>query len=355
MKTGMKSLIPLAMVLNLMGLSALGAGEAAVPPQSIQVSGPKALLGAAQAETTGKIRLEGEPKNALGNWVDAKDTVSWRVECPEAVRMDAVLTLACAPGSGGSEVEIACGSSTARAKVFETKDRADFVPVPMGPLDLPKGVSQIVLRALSKPEAAQGVMNIRSLSLEKGFADLFDGKSLKGWMGSVEGYAVKDGFIYCIPEKGGNLLTAKEYSDFDLRFEFRLYPGANNGLGIRTPSASVDAAYEGMEIQILDDRHPMYKDIQPWQAHGSIYNVAAAKRDRLRKCGEWNVEQVIADGRHIVVILNGDVIVDANLDDVKDPEVLKRHPGLARKSGYIGFLGHGTQVDIRNIRLKELK
>jgi hypothetical protein len=132
-----------------------------------------------------------------------------------------------------------------------------------------------------------------------------------------------------------------------------LTPGANNGLGIRTPNKG-DAAYVGMELQILDDSAEVYKNIQPWQHHGSIYNVVASKPGYLKPVGEWNSEEVIADGRRIVVKLNGEVIVDANLDDVKDPETLKKHPGLQNTKGHIGFLGHGSPLAFRNIRIKEL-
>ena len=62
----------------------------------------------------------------------------------------------------------------------------------------------------------------------------------------------------------------------------------------------------------------------------------------------------MADGRRIRVTLNGVIILDANLDIVQEPEVLKKHPGLTRSSGHIGFLGHGTRVEFRNIRLREL-
>jgi hypothetical protein len=79
-----------------------------------------------------------------------------------------------------------------------------------------------------------------------------------------------------------------------------------------------------------------------------------AKRGYQNPVGQWNEEEIIAVGRHIKVKLNGVKIVDADLDDVKDPEVLKKHPGLANKSGHIGFLGHGTRVEFRNMRIKDL-
>src|SRR5687768_17608675 len=66
----------------------------------------------------------------------------------------------------------------------------------------------------------------------EGFVALFDGKSLDGWQGAVTGYVVEDGKLVCLKEKGGNLYTDKEYGDFVLRFDFKLTPGANNGLGI---------------------------------------------------------------------------------------------------------------------------
>lgn len=194
---------------------------------------------------------------------------------------------------------------------------------------------------------------------EEGFVSLFNGKDMTGWVGNTKGYyADGKGNMICDPTKGGggNVYTEKEYSNFIIRFEFKLSPGANNGLGIRTPR-DVDAAYKGMELQIIDDTSEKYKSIQPWQRHGSIYGVAAAKPGHLKPVGEWNSEEVIADGRHITVKLNGATIVDVeNLDTWKFESEHKRddHPGLKNEKGFIGFCGHGDPLEFRNIRIKEL-
>lgn len=185
------------------------------------------------------------------------------------------------------------------------------------------------------------------------FVPLFNGKDLTGWVGDRDGYAVENGELICKP--GGNLYTEKEYGDFIFRFEFQLTPGGNNGLAVRAPIGG--GAYNGMELQILDDPADEYKDLQPYQYHGSIYGIVPAKRGALKPTGEWNQQEVIAKGRRITVILNGETIVDADLDEAtKDgPMDQKEHKGLDREKGHLGFLGHGTIVKFRNIEIKELK
>jgi hypothetical protein len=191
-----------------------------------------------------------------------------------------------------------------------------------------------------------------------GLTSLFNGKDLAGWKlvgREGRGYIVEDGLLECPADGGGNLFTEKEYANFIFRFEFKLEEGSNNGIGIRAPYEG-DAAYQGMEIQILDHDAPMYRGkLHPAQYHGSIYDVVPAKTGFLKPTGQWNSEQIIANGRQIQVTLNGHVIVDANLDSVTDPAILNKHPGLARSSGHVGFLGHGpARVWFRNVRIQEL-
>jgi hypothetical protein len=190
-----------------------------------------------------------------------------------------------------------------------------------------------------------------------GFDLLFNGKNLTGWQGNKKGYVVKDGTIVVEPKLGGgNLYTAKEYGDFIMRFEFKLTPGANNGLGIRTP-LNVNAAYEGMELQILDNTAAKYNNLKPYQFHGSIYGVVPAKVGYLKPVGDWNYEEVIAKGNQITVNLNGTTIVDADIKKASTPKTMdgNKHPGLKRKKGFIAFCGHGDKLAFRNLRIKALK
>jgi hypothetical protein len=184
-----------------------------------------------------------------------------------------------------------------------------------------------------------------------GFVSLFDGKTLDAWQGAVAGYVIEDGAMVCKP--GGNVYTKKEYANFVLRFEFKLPPAGNNGVGVRAPTQG-DAAYAGMEIQILDSEHPKYKDLHDYQYHGSIYGVVPAKRGFLKPTGEWNSEEIVADGSHIKVTLNGTVITDADISKIDKTADGKEHPGLHNAKGYIGWLGHGDPVAFRHVRIKEL-
>ena len=192
---------------------------------------------------------------------------------------------------------------------------------------------------------------------EPGFVSIFDGRTLDGWKLAGQkgrGYLAENGLLVCPADGGGNLFTIKEYANFTLRFEFRLFEGSNNGIGIRAPYEG-DAAYQGMEIQILDDGAARYQGrLRPAQYNGSVYDVIPAKQGFKKPTGQWNQEEITAKGRQITVVLNGTTILDADLDSVRDPSVVAKHPGLARPSGHIGLLGHGTRVEFRNFRIREL-
>ena len=232
------------------------------------------------------------------------------------------------------------------------------IPIfPKGPIELQAHGTDLAFRDIFVKEISEKDYNLTPEEKSAGFIALFNGRNLNGWVGDTVAYGVEDGMIVTIPSKGtiGNLYTQKEYADFNIKFEFLLTPAANNGLGIRAPLTG-DAAYVGMELQILDNTAPVYADLQPYQYHGSVYGVIPAKTGYIKPLGEWNYEDVFVKGTQVKIILNGTVILDGDIANARDNGAMdhNQHPGLKNKTGHIGFLGHGSLVKFRNIRIKDL-
>jgi HEAT repeat protein len=232
------------------------------------------------------------------------------------------------------------------------------IPIfPTGPIELQAHGTDLAFRDIYVREISEKEFNLTPEEKSEGFKALFNGRNLNGWVGDTIAYGVEDGLLVTIPSKGniGNLYTKKEYADFIIRFEFQLTPAANNGVGIRAPLTG-DAAYVGMELQILDDTDPVYANLQLYQYHGSVYGVIPSRRGYLKALGDWNYEEVTAKGTRIKIVLNGTTIVDGDIAGPRDNGTMdhKDHPGLKNKIGHIGFLGHGSLVKFRNIRIKDL-
>lgn len=207
----------------------------------------------------------------------------------------------------------------------------------------------IFLREIPAEEANA---HLRESSPE--FKAIFNGKSLKGWMGARENYIVSEGTISCREGQGGTLYTQDKYEDFVAQLDFRLPPGGNNGLAIRYPGTG-RAHIDGFsELQVLDSEHPKYANLHPTQYHGSVYSLVPAKRGYLRPTGEWNYQKVTVKGSTIKVELNGFAILDADLSKVTESKDGEVPPGVDVRSGYFGFAGHNDAVAFRNISIKRL-
>lgn len=187
-----------------------------------------------------------------------------------------------------------------------------------------------------------------------GFETAFNGKDFSGWAGPTDQYEINDGILRCKPKSGGTIYTEKEYSDFSVRFDFKLPPAGNNGLAIRYPGKG-DTAYVGMcELQVLDNTASNYANLDSRQYHGSAYGMAAAARGYLRPQGEWNFQQVTVVGSTIKVELNGNLILNTDLSKIEKFLDDKPHPGKDRTSGHFGFAGHNDPVEFRNVSIKDL-
>ncbi len=218
------------------------------------------------------------------------------------------------------------------------------------------GALLLATAAWLAPASAAGDAAGQRAEEEPGFEALFNGENLDGWQlrrVQRKGFVVEDGLLVCPEGSGGYLFTTQQYADFVFRFAFRMKEGANSGVAIRSPLLDRKPAYEGIEIQILDNPRFLGK-LRPTQYHGSIYDVVPAKLGALKPVGQWNEQEIVCRGRRITVKVNGKVVVDADLGKIDDRAVLEKHPGLKRPRGHLGLLGHGDRVEFRDLRIKQL-
>ena len=183
------------------------------------------------------------------------------------------------------------------------------------------------------------------------FREVLTPDSIPGWeikKGS-DVWTVQDGVLHCGSGGktwGGGIGTVAEYINFVLDFEFKLSPGGNSGVYVRTPPVGHPSTV-ALEIQLLDDEAPQYKALEDSQYCGSVYKIVAPRKRVSRPAGEWNHMRITALDDHITIDLNDERIVDA--DARAYPELLKRCP-----RGFIGFQDHHTECWFRNIRLADL-
>jgi len=177
---------------------------------------------------------------------------------------------------------------------------------------------------------------------------------LVGWQqigGEKGSWKCREGVLYTDGGGGGWLSTVREYDDFVLSLEFRVPAGGNSGVFVRAPHEG-DPAYQGMEIQILDDADERYGRLRPDQYTGSIYGVQAPSERASRPAGDWQKMVVACSGPLVKVVLNGERVIDTNVDFY--PYKVETHPGLKRSGGYIGLQNHGSRIEFRNIQVELL-
>ncbi len=169
------------------------------------------------------------------------------------------------------------------------------------------------------------------------------------------GWTYADGVL----SRGGKgyLWTKEEYGDFILDLEFKVDPGTNSGVFIRTANIK-DPVQTGIEIQILDSHG---KGVNK-NTCGSVYDCLAPSKQVARKAGEWNLMTIMAFGSRIFVTMNNERIINMNLDEWteanKNPDGSKNKYKTAFKdmprSGAFGFQDHGHPVWYRNIKVRKI-
>ena len=212
-----------------------------------------------------------------------------------------------------------------------------------------------------------GLMIGNSFATDDGYKAIWDGKTTEGWR-SVSGHdfpkvgwEIKDGELIVLGKKGGDIISTKTYTSFDLCFEFKITPGANSGVKyFIQPEKTKNVGYE---YQILDDvKHPdAKKGINGNRTMASLYDLIPASADKKAKpIGEWNEGRIVVKGDRVEHWLNGEKVLEY---DRTTPE-FKAHFAASkftkdtgfctRKNGHILLQDHGNVVSFRNLRIKEL-
>lgn len=173
-----------------------------------------------------------------------------------------------------------------------------------------------------------------------------------------EGWAVADG-VLSRTEGGDDLMTAQEYNDFELRFEWKISPGGNSGVMVHVSTGDDAPYYTGPEYQILDNAgHPDGGKADT--SAGSLYALYAPDEDVTRPVGEWNSARIVVRGNHVEHWLNGHKVVDCRVgsDDWKERVAKSKFadwPKFAQNhEGTIALQDHGNPVWFREIRIRDL-
>jgi hypothetical protein len=196
------------------------------------------------------------------------------------------------------------------------------------------------------------------------WVSLFDGKSFNGWSQAGgkapdAGWQVEEGMIH-LKGKGGNLLSEKQYANFELEWEWKLAEGANNGLKYWVMPLGEKKEYLGIEYQMIDDKR--HKDALRGGSHTTacIYDIKEAAADKpLKPAGEWNTSKIVVKDGRIEHWLNGVKVVEADTASEEWKAAVaaskfKNKPGFAPGKGHLMLTDHQDETWYRSIRIKEL-
>ncbi len=218
-------------------------------------------------------------------------------------------------------------------------------------------IGTVVLGVLAAPVEAQD---------DAGFVSLTNGRDLSGWKtGPDNAWVVENGELTVRREFDGQehnqdyLWTTETYGDFVLELEFKVAENTNSGIFIRTSDLK-DPVYTGIEIQVANSHGRT--ELSRTGTAGAIYDALAPSANALKPPGEWNQCVVRCEGPRVRVTLNGQRVVDLNLDDWSTPH---ENPDGSRnkfatalkdfsRTGYVGLQDHGRPVWYRKIRVKRL-
>ena len=232
----------------------------------------------------------------------------------------------------------------------------------MNHLDIMRATIILLLMAAALGSASAADNQLSAKEKAAGWKLLFDGKTGKGWRNMkkdsfpAKGWVVEDGVLKLeAKSRGGDLISEDRYSEFDLRWDWRIPVGANNGLKYFIIE---ERGAIGHEYQMIDDRATKSA---PKHSTASFYDVLAPAEDKpLKPPGEWNQSRVLVQGKAVQHWLNGKKVLEYELGS---PELMaavqkskfKSVDGFGEPTrGHILLTDHSDQVEYKNIKIRPL-
>lgn len=231
-----------------------------------------------------------------------------------------------------------------------------------GEIEKTEAVPSSALNTLSEQEKAEG------------WKLLFDGKTTTGWRGAQKdsfpkvGWMIENGELVVLAsgggesQHGGDIVTIDEYSNFDLRLEFKLTEGANSGIKyFVTEKEQPNGSAIGLEYQILDDeRHPDAKlgNHEGSRTLASLYDLIKAENKTVKPMGEWNEARIVSSGAHVEHWLNGKKVLEYERGNEAFRKLVAESKYKVWENfgeapqGHILLQDHGDRVAFRNIKIK---
>jgi hypothetical protein len=244
------------------------------------------------------------------------------------------------------------------------------------------GLTMLAMGVLTISLAGQEISAIPNTltpqEVSAGWKLLWDGKTTQGWRGAdktgfpSQGWEMKENILSVLDgsgaesRNGGDIITIRKYSDFELTLDFRLTKGANSGIkyfvveGLNNGTGSAI----GLEFQLLDDaNHPdAVQGVGGNRTCGSLYDLIPPATDRIvNPVGEWNQARIVSKNNHVQHWLNGRKIVEYDRGTQIYRALVQKskyaaYPNFGEASeGHILLQDHGNQVSFRNIKIRELK
>ena len=203
------------------------------------------------------------------------------------------------------------------------------------------------------------------VSADEGWKPLVQADSLAGWIGKdgkpaqPGGWTISKGELSLEKPGAGDLVSAEEFGDCEIEFEWKISEGGNGGFKYRVRKSG--NSWIGCEYQILDDKkHPNGK--VPKTTAASLYDVLAPEAGKeVKAVGEWNTSRIVSKGKHLEHWLNGKRVLNVEVDSPAFTTAVaaskfNKTAGFAQPGpGRLLIQDHGDKVSLRNLRIKPLK